>query len=136
MYKDHSTFHEGDSGVDLFCPEKIVVKPGETCKVNLQIKCEAFNDSDTSCSYQLFARSSLSKTPLRLAYSVGIIDRDYRGFIFAVFDNIKGFEYTVEPGMRLVQMCAPDLGPIKMELADELSESGTRGEGGFGSTGR
>ena len=38
-------------------------------------------------SYYLYPRSSVStKTPLRLANSVGIIDSGYRGNIKAVFD--------------------------------------------------
>ena len=30
IYKNHSTFHEGDSGLDLFIVKKEVIKPGET----------------------------------------------------------------------------------------------------------
>jgi dUTPase len=38
----------------------------------------------------------------------------------------------------LVQICAPGLVPIIVELVDSLEELGetARGEGGFGSTGR
>ena len=42
QYENHSTYHEGDSGLDLFCPETITIQPGETEKINLQIQCEAF----------------------------------------------------------------------------------------------
>ena len=31
--------HEEDSGIDLFIPEDITFKPGETKLVNLKIKC-------------------------------------------------------------------------------------------------
>ena len=33
LYNSHSTFHEGDSGIDLFVPEKIIV-PGKTISFN------------------------------------------------------------------------------------------------------
>ncbi|SVB15700.1 uncharacterized protein METZ01_LOCUS168554, partial [marine metagenome] len=39
------------------------------------------------------------------------------------------------PGQRLFQLVAMDGSPIHFKLVDELSES-TRGEGGFGSTGK
>ena len=35
--------------------------------------------NDNPCSYFMYPRSSISKTPLRLINSVGIIDKDYRG---------------------------------------------------------
>ena len=136
LYSNHNHFHQGDSGIDLYCPNKVLIKPGETKFINLGIKCQAFSDTGVPCSYYMYPRSSISKTPLRLANSVGIIDRDYRGNLIAVFDNIKDYNYTIEEGDRLVQICAPDLGSIHMELVDELSDLGTRGEGGFGSTGR
>ena len=37
-------------------------------------------------------RSSISKTPLRLANSIGLIDGGYRGEIMAPCDNIKNSE--------------------------------------------
>ena len=49
-------------------------------------------------------RSSISKTPLRLANSIGLIDGGYRGEIMACCDNIKDYEYTIEKGQRLFQL--------------------------------
>jgi dUTP pyrophosphatase len=50
-------------------------------------------------------------------------------------DNIKNEAYTVEKGQRLFQLVAMDGSPIHFEIVDELTET-TRGEGGFGSTGK
>ena len=36
-----------------------------------------------NCSYYLYPRSSISKTPLRMSNSTGIIDAGYRGEIIA-----------------------------------------------------
>ena len=80
-------------------------------------------------------RSSIAKTPLRLCNSVGLIDGGYRGEIMAVVDNIKSNDYTVEPNQRLFQLVAMNGSPISFEIVQDLSES-TRGEGGFGSTGK
>ncbi|KAF4742221.1 hypothetical protein FOZ63_026115, partial [Perkinsus olseni] len=84
-------------------------------------------------SWLLMARSSISKTPLRLSNSIGLIDQGYRGEIIAAVDNIKNEAYTVKGGDRLVQAVGFDGKGITMELVEELDET-TRGEGGFGST--
>ena len=142
-YKNHSSYNKGDSGLDLFVPEDIEVKCGETVFVDLQIKCELLDKENKNISYYLYPRSSISKTPLILANSVGIIDAGYRGSIKAAvkyipsYDDIKSDEgsiYIIKKGTRLFQLCSPDLKELKFKLSNTLSET-SRGEGGFGSTG-
>jgi len=136
LYTNHQHYNPGDSGLDLFCPEDIIIGPGETMKIDLQIQCEALHDNieNNNVSYYLYPRSSIIKTPLRLSNSVGIIDAGYRGNIIACVDNIKNYEFKVEKGSRLFQICGPTLEPIEIRVANELSNS-QRGSGGFGSTG-
>ena len=135
VYNNHQHYNPGDSGLDLFCPETITINPGETVKINLQIKCEALsNDGQRNVSYYLYPRSSIIKTPLRLSNSVGIIDAGYRGDIIACVDNIKNESYTITQGDRLFQICAGNLEPIEFQLVNDLSNP-QRGTGGFGSTG-
>ena len=136
FYEDHSHFHPGDSGLDLFITEDIVI-PGKELSfvINLGISCEAFDISRTSnISYYLYPRSSMGKTPIRLSNSVGIIDAGYRGNIMAIVDNMSEEEYKIPSGTRLFQICAPNLEPISMQVVNSLSET-SRGTGGFGSTG-
>ena len=136
FYINHSNYHEGDAGLDLFTLEDITIKAKTTSKINTGIICEALSDDKTKgLSFFMYPRSSISKTPLRLANSVGIIDRDYRGNLIGCFDNISNEDYVVEKGTRLLQICAPNLEPITFELVEELSET-SRGTGGFGSTGK
>ena len=136
LYESHSSYHEGDAGLDLYCPEDIIIPAKTLGKVNLGISCEALNDSKTEgVSYYLYPRSSIIKTPLRLANSVGIIDRGYRGNLIACFDNISDKDYLIEKGTRLVQICAPNLEPITFNIVTTLSET-SRGVGGYGSTGK
>ena len=129
-YLNHGHFHSGDAGLDLYILENQIFKAGETKKIKLGISCEA----EDGRGYYLFPRSSISKTPLRMANSIGLIDGGYRGEIMAVCDNIKDFKFSVKAGDRLFQIVSSDLSPIKFKIVDELSSS-TRGEGGFGSTG-
>lgn len=142
FYKNHSTYHPGDVGLDLFCPQDFTVNPGETVWLDLGIKCEMV-DKDviidgsyggTNIPFFLFPRSSISKTPLRLANSTGIFDAGYRGSVIAALDNIKDYPYTIKRGDRLVQICAPNLSEFNFMLVDTLSST-QRGVKCFGSTG-
>jgi dUTP pyrophosphatase len=130
-----------DAGFDLLTPITNVIGPKTTHKLNLSVKCSAtmINMSTQYISgFYTYPRSSMgSKTPLRLANSVGIIDSGYRGNLMAVVDNISDTDYTVTEYTKLIQICAPGLVPILVELVDsekELSGITSRGEGGFGST--
>ena len=131
MYENHGHFHDGDAGLDLFVINEQTIGAGETTLIHLQIACENADNRP----YLVMSRSSIGKTPLRLANAVGLIDAGYRGEIIAVVDNIKTEDYTVEPGQRLFQLVAMDGSPIHFELVEKLSDT-TRGGGGFGSTGK
>ena len=128
-----------DAGFDLYCPKEVTALPGETIWLDLGIACEAFTNPcegihGTPCPFYIYARSSISKTPLRLANNVGIIDAGYRGHLILALDNIKQISYTISKGQRLAQICAPNLETIEFEIVPELSKT-QRGSGGFGSTG-
>ena len=126
-----------DSGFDLYFPSDVVCLAGKTTKLKMGVKAALFQgikDSVPSVGYYMVPRSSISKTPLRLANSVGIIDSGYRGELMAVVDNRSDEDYTVFRGQRLFQICSGDLSPITKLRFTELNET-QRGEGGFGSTG-
>lgn len=130
FYGNHSHFHAGDCGLDLYCLEDLVV-PGRaySVKIPLGICIEA-----GKCMY-LYPRSSTgSKTPIRLSNSVGIIDSGYRGEIMAFVDNISDNPFVLKKGYRYFQLCSPDLSPIQFKVVDKLTET-SRGKSGFGSTG-
>ncbi len=126
----------GDSGVDLFCPHDLVIPPnslGTTIDFEI-ICCRQLANGDYG-SYYLYPRSSISKTPLRLSNSVGIIDAGYRGHIMAKVDNLSNEAFSIKAGDRLFQICMPDLkGPII--VVGSVEKNTERGSGGFGSTGR
>ena len=116
-------------------------KSGNVTKVNFDIKCSAEvveieGNKSRPTGYYLYARSSISKTPLRLANNQGIIDAGYRGPIIGAFDVINYEKnYNCNKGERLLQICGPNLLPIYVEVVESLGENTIRGEGGFGSTG-
>jgi dUTP pyrophosphatase len=132
-----------DSGFDLYLPDDFDGVPGETIKINFNVKCSArmyYNkDTSTNSAFSLLPRSSLSKTQLRLANSIGLIDSGYRGNLIGVFDCKQNFqEDGLKKYVRLLQICAPNYVPIYVILVDSEQELGTtsRGSGAFGSTGR
>ena len=126
--------HKDDAGFDLYFPTKQTIYSGETTLLKFDIACE-MHDDYLPTSYMLVPRSSISKTPLRMSNSIGIIDAGYRGEIMAAVDNISKESYTVSPGERLFQLIHPTLYPINAYLVNELSDS-ERGTDGFGSTGK
>jgi dUTP pyrophosphatase len=138
-YHSLSQAENTDSGVDLVCVETQNMEEFVVSTINFGIKCQMKNTSSSQFyPYYLYPRSSISKTPLIMANSVGIIDKDYRGNIMAKVRNIPinnlKKKYLLKEGDRLFQICSPDLSPLKVIVVDKLSET-SRGEGCFGSTG-
>ncbi|NQU27059.1 MAG: dUTP diphosphatase [Candidatus Marinimicrobia bacterium] len=129
-YQNHRHFHDGDAGLDLFVIDEMHIQGNTTAFIHFKIACENLNREP----YYLMPRSSISKTPLRMSNSIGLIDAGYRGEIIAAVDNIRQEDYTIQPGQRLFQVVAVDGSPISFRLVNELSET-SRGAGGFGSTG-
>jgi len=176
MYQDAANKHNNklhnnqthiDAGFDLFAPGSQesdiygdVLRffgPGwedasPVNKLDLQVCCSArmYLDSgkNFNTGYYMYPRSSLSKTQIRLANSVGIIDAGYRGHLMGMFDvvnidpcikNDMEADYYGNVYDRYLQICAPGLVPIIVEIVNskkDLGDETERGEGGFGSTGR
>ena len=155
LYKNHVEKHNAmvetnpfpDSGFDLFCLNNDTIDYGQIYTLDTKITCAAYKDlsgDNIPSAFYLYPRSSISKTPLRLANSVGIIDSGYRGNIIAKLNNtgytktgLFAKEYQVEYKNKYVQICMPDLSPFKVNIVNNHLELGTteRGDGGFGSTG-
>ena len=138
----------GDTGFDIHCPQSMTV-PAKSIsfKIPLGIHISAhiihYSGMDinkkTQSSFELWPRSSCgSKTPLRLSNSIGLIDKQYRGEIMAIVDNLSDQDYHIEKGDRLFQLVAPGHLPILSVILDKEQELDTtdRGEKGFGSTGK
>jgi len=126
-----------DAGFNLICPMDLEIEGLGMGKIDLGVRGAMTFITDAPVGYFLYPRSSTgTKTPLRLANSVGVIDAGYRGNYIAAFDNIRAAGFKVEKGQRLVQICAPNITyPLRVEIVEELDLT-VRGAGGFGSTGK
>jgi dUTP pyrophosphatase len=140
LYATHTTYHKGDSGLDLFIINDTTIQPGETKLVDLGIQCQ-LQSSVWYCSwkknyhsYMMFPRSSISKTPLRLANSIGLCDAGYTGELKAPLCNTGNQPFHLKKGDRYVQLVAPNLQEVSFEVVSQLRDT-SRGSGGFGSTG-
>lgn len=147
--QEHLLNPHKDSGFDLFIPQNHVsISEGnylfgsnETKLIDLGIQCAAYHYINYTSKvpvpqpFCVYARSSIYKTPFRLANNIGIIDSGYRGNLKAAFDNTMDGNSVLLPNTRLLQICMPDLTPFQVEIVDKLDDT-ARGSGGFGSTGK
>lgn len=83
---------------------------------------------------QLQARSGLAVQGVDLL--AGVIDSDYRGQVKAVLTLTRNGGVTIHPGERICQMVIHKLPVMEIEEGIVDAEDTTRGEGGFGSTGK
>ena len=131
-------YHERDAGFDLFVKNQTLFEPGPPTKLTFGVRAGYFDvRKGLFRAYWMLPRSSISKTPLRLANSVGLIDAGYRGPLIAALD-CNADEYVLEQNQKFCQLCNPDLLPWEAVHVVETIPGGLtlRGEGGFGSTDR
>ena len=121
----------GAAGIDFYQPDSTVVGAHQTVYVSLGVAVEI----PKGYMLMLAPRSSMSKTPLIMPNSVGIIDSDYRGEIKAILHNNSDDTYLIRRNDRLVQGILVPIESVKIESVEVLSET-ERGNGGIGSTGR
>jgi dUTP pyrophosphatase len=166
---NHALEHDGfpNAGFDLFVPEEIKFTEEDVMqcrKIDFGLKTEVVarvysgsgNFFDLSKAFYLYARSSISKTPLMVANHVGIVDSGYRGNLIgavrllgspycsnctcsscSLASSNQCDTYVVEKYTRLFQICMGNLEPFRVELVETVDALSTtsRGAGGFGSTG-
>jgi dUTP pyrophosphatase len=124
-----------DAGVDVFAKENLVVEAFKVSFIKTGIAATSVIGNN-NLPYWLLPRSSISKTPLMMANSVGIIDSGYRGELMCAVRNMSNEPYTVERGTRLFQIVSNDMLSFKnVEFVEDLDDT-SRGSGGFGSTGK
>jgi len=75
------------------------------------------------------------KEGLALINSPGTIDADYRGEIKVLVVNLGEAPITIRPGDRIAQLVIAPVARAQLLEVDEL-DSSSRGDGGFGHTGR
>lgn len=124
--------HPDDAGFDLSVTREITIPPGQ------------FMDLPTNVWvalppgwWGLITGRSSSLRKLGLLVHSGVIDTGYRGELYGGAFNLSPAPVTIHPGDRVAQFIPiplPDLVPLY--TADAEPPPGSRGDAGFGSTGR
>jgi dUTP pyrophosphatase len=121
--------HVGDAGLDLFSVMECVLKGGEVRAISTGIQV-AIPDGYVGLVWD---KSGISlKNMHRLA---GVVDSGYRGEIKIVMTNLSTEAFPIEKGMKIAQMLIQPIVKVKVAESEVLDET-TRGENGFGSTGK
>lgn len=85
---------------------------------------------------QIRPRSGLAfKHGISIVNAPGTIDADYRGDVGVILINLSDEEFQVNDGERIAQMLIAKCETIEWQEVTVLGET-TRGEGGFGHTGK
>lgn len=85
---------------------------------------------------QIRPRSGLAfKFGITVLNSPGTIDADYRGELKVLLINLGKETFEIQHGERIAQMIIAKHEKVDWQLSNSLSET-TRGEGGYGSTGK
>ena len=130
-------------------PFSIIPTQGTTGAAGFDLTAVSLETTETTLKYDtgiaveippgyvglVFPRSSVCKTGLSLANSVGVIDSDYRGSISFVFYKPAVCIVPYLPGDRIGQLVIVPIPEVEFVEVEELSET-ERGAGGYGSTGR
>ena len=122
------------AGMDLraHIVDAIVLKPLER-KI---IPTGLFMELPVGYEAQVRPRSGLAaKHGVSVLNSPGTIDADYRGEIGVILVNLSNDIFTINNGDRVAQMVIAKHERAEWNEVINLSET-SRGEGGFGSTGR
>ena len=117
------------AGFDLYSAKTITISTQTREVVPTDLKIELPRNSYG----QIAPRSGLALKGLDIG--AGVIDQDYRGNLKVLLINNRTTRYEVREGERVAQLLVkPILNPT-IEMVEELTES-TRGDRGFGSTGK
>jgi dUTP pyrophosphatase len=125
--------HEGDAGLDLYAAEAATLQPGQRASVGTGIAVAIPHGH----AGLVLPRSGLAaRHGISVVNAPGLIDAGYRGEVRVLLLNTDSdAAFDVEVGDRIAQLlitpfAAPDLAEV-----EDLDQT-TRGEGGFGSSGR
>lgn len=126
---------DGSAGLDLrVCiSEPIQIAPQETVLLPTGLSIYI---ADPKLAAVILPRSGLGhKNGIVLGNLVGLIDSDYQGELKISCWNRSNEHFTVQVGERIAQLVFLPIVQASFEVVEQFTES-SRGEGGFGSSGR
>lgn len=125
----------GSAGLDLraMLQEEALLSPGQTLLLPTGL---AIHIADPGLAGLVLPRSGLGhKHGIVLGNLVGLIDSDYQGELMLSCWNRGPSAFRVAVGERMAQLVLVPVVQARLRLVENFTES-TRGEGGFGHSGR
>ena len=125
---------EGSSGMDLRAAveEDFILKSGKFALIPTNLSVEI----PYGYEIQVRPRSGLAaKNGISVLNTPGTIDSDYRGEVKVILFNFGQDDFIIKRGERIAQMVLAKVYLARLVESDELNNS-SRGEGGFGHTGK
>ena len=123
------------AGYDLYAnifDEFVEIPPHETVKIGTGLSMEI----PKGYFGAIFARSGLAvKEGLRPSNCVGVVDADFRGEVKVALHNDTDTSRFITPNERIAQLVVLPYLEVQFNEVEELGTT-SRGEGGFGSTGK
>ncbi len=122
------------AGVDLAAAidGELVLAPGQRELVPTGFKIQLPEGHEA----QVRPRSGLAlRHGITLPNAPGTIDADYRGEIRVILQNTGDEDFVIKRGDRIAQLVVAPVVSVAWDEVQDLDDS-TRGEGGFGHTGR
>jgi dUTP pyrophosphatase len=122
------------AGMDLRAniSEAVILKP----LARAIIKTGLFIELPVGFEAQVRPRSGLAaKHGLTVLNSPGTVDADYRGEIGVILVNLSNTDFKIENGERIAQLVIAKHERAAWNEVEQLNET-SRGESGFGSTGK
>jgi len=124
--------NENDSGYDVYCIEDKVIPAKGSNIVNVGLK---FAYIPEKFWIKVESRSGLGFKHSILAHP-GIIDNGYRGDAGIKLYNLSDIDYNIKKGDRIAQFVLyPLISGVSVAFTDKTTES-SRGDKGFGSSGK
>jgi len=125
----------GSAGLDLrACVDQtLTLQPGATELLPTGL---CIHIADPGYAGLILPRSGLGhKHGIVLGNLVGLIDSDYQGQLFVSCWNRSSEPFDIEVGTRIAQLVIVPVAQVSFNRVESF-DSSSRGEGGFGSTGK
>lgn len=128
----YETAHAAGMDLRASITEEIILKPLQ----RLLVATGLFIELPIGYEAQIRPRSGLAyKHGISIVNSPGTIDADYRGEIKVLLVNLSDTDFKIVNGDRIAQMVVAKHETVSWNAVEELNET-TRGEGGYGHTGK
>ncbi len=121
--------HKNDAGFDLFSTNYFSIPPYAQALVGTGIKI-IIPENHVGL---IWDKSGLANEGITTMG--GVIDSNYRGEVKVIIKNLSEDIFNIIPGQKIAQLLIQEIKTLKTKEG-KVSNNSSRGEGGFGSTGK